>query len=167
MMRLEDGLEHDRVETLLLDLVVSLGLGFHSRPAAGPSFSLLGSAGGSSKLLSRLLSASAAVPLDGSLAPAHVHLLSFACEQAGHVDSPRSSVMGKANGELCVVRLQIFKFLRAEVATDCLCDLFQCPGHVAAVCLASASGPRTDDVILRCGTVCKCTAAIDTSVRDN
>ena len=61
-MRLEGGLEHDLIETLLLDLAVSLGLGYHCRRAAGPSFSLLGSAGGSSKLLS----ASAAVPLDGS-----------------------------------------------------------------------------------------------------
>ena len=102
-MRLEDGLDRDLVETLLLDLAVSLGLGCHCRRAAGPSFSLLGSAGGSSKLPSRLFSASAAVPLDGSLAPAHVNLLSVACgvwvvEQAGHVDSLGTSVMGKANG---------------------------------------------------------------------
>ena len=100
-MRLEDGLENDLVETLPLDLAVPLGLGYHCRRAAGPSFSLLGSADGSSELPSRLLSASAAVPLDGSLAPAHVQILSVACgvwvvEQAGHVDSLASSVMGKA-----------------------------------------------------------------------
>ena len=94
----KDGLEHDLVETLLLDLAVPLGLGYHCRRAAGPSSSLLGSADGSSKLPSRLLSASAAVPLDGSKAPAHVQILSVACgvwvvEQA----SPGSSVMGKAN----------------------------------------------------------------------
>ena len=35
-MRLEDGLEHDVVETPLLDLAVSLGLGHHCRRAAGP-----------------------------------------------------------------------------------------------------------------------------------
>ena len=107
--RPEDGLEHDLVETLLLDLAVSLGLGYHCRRAAGPSFSLLGSAGGSSKLPSRVLSASAAVPFDGSLAPAHVHLLSVACgvwvvEQAVHADSLESSVLGKAGasgGHVC------------------------------------------------------------------
>ena len=47
-MRLEDGLEHDFVEALLLDLAVCFGLG-HCRRSAG-SFVLLGSAGGSSEL---------------------------------------------------------------------------------------------------------------------
>ena len=102
-MRLEDGREHDLVETLLLDLAVSLGLGYHCRRAAGPSFSLFDSADGSSKLPSRLLYASTAFPLVGSLALAHVQILSVACgvwvvEQTGHVDSLEPSVMGKANG---------------------------------------------------------------------
>ena len=143
-MRLEDGLEHDLVETLLLDLAVSL----HCRRAAGPPLSLLGSADGSSKLPSRLLSASATVPLDGSVAPAHVQILNVACgiwfvEQAGHVDSLGSSLMERqmSQANMCVVRLLISKFLRAEVATDWMCDLLQCPGHVTAVCSASASAP--------------------------
>ena len=101
-MRLENGLEHDLVENLLIDLAVLLGLGYHCRQAVDPSFSLLGSADGSWKLPSRLLYASTAFPLDGSLAPAHVQILSVACgvwvvEQAGHVDSLESSVMGKTD----------------------------------------------------------------------
>ena len=35
LMRLEDRLEHDLVGTLLLDLAVTLGLGYHCRRAAG------------------------------------------------------------------------------------------------------------------------------------
>ena len=150
------------------------GLGYHCRRAAGPSFSLFGSADGASKLPSLLLYASTAFPLDGSLAPAHVQILSVACgvwvvEQTGHVDSLESSVMERQMGQanMCVARLQVSKFLRAEVATDWMCDLLQCPGHVIAVCSESASGPGTDDVILRFGTVCKCAAATDILVRDN
>ena len=114
LMRLDDGLEHDLVETLRHDLAVPLGLGYSCRRAAGPSFSPLGSPDGASKLPSRLLSASAAVPLDGSLARLSVQILSVACgvwvvEQAGHVDSLGSSVMGKANesGAHAFANLQI------------------------------------------------------------
>ena len=67
---------------------------------------------------------------------------------------------------MCVVRLQISKFLRAEVATDWMCDLLHYPNHMTPVCSAGASGPRIDDMILHCGTVCKCAAAIDTLIRD-
>ena len=47
------------------------------------------------------LHASTAFPLDGSLGPAHVQILSVACgvwvvEQAGHTDSLEPSVLGKA-----------------------------------------------------------------------
>ena len=62
-MRLEDGLGHDLVGALLLDDAVPFVLGYRCRRAAAPSLSLLGSADGSSKLPSRLLSASAAAPL--------------------------------------------------------------------------------------------------------
>ena len=34
LARLEDGLEHHLVETLMLDLAVSLGLGYHCRRSA-------------------------------------------------------------------------------------------------------------------------------------
>ena len=92
-MRLEVGLEHEFVEALLLDLYVFFGLGHHCRRAAGLP-DLRGSAGGSSELLSMLLLLcdQAAVPLDGPLARARVHLLRVACrvlavEEAGHVDS--------------------------------------------------------------------------------
>ena len=60
--------------------------------------------------------ASAAFPLDGPLAPAHLQILSVACgvwvvEQAGH------AALGKA-GASGVIRLQISKFLRAKVTFD-------------------------------------------------
>ena len=86
-MRLEDGLEHDFVEALLLDLAACFRLGHHCRRVAGPSVSL-GSAGGSFLLLCD----QDAVPLDGPQARARVHFLRVACyvlavEEAGHTDS--------------------------------------------------------------------------------
>ena len=91
-MRFENGLEHDLVEGLLLcHLAVSLGLGYHYRSAGSSVSLLLGSADGSSKL-PWPFHATAAFPLDGPLAPAHLLILSVASgvwivEQAGHIDS--------------------------------------------------------------------------------
>ena len=68
---------------------------------------------------------------------------------------------------MCIVRLQVTKFLRAEVSTEWKYDLLQCPGHVTAICPASVIGPGVDDVILRCGSICECTATIDTLIRDD
>ena len=66
-----------------------------------------------------------------------------------------------------IIRSQVTKFLRAEVATDLKCDLLQCPGDVTALCPAGASGPGVDDVVLRCGSICDCAATVDTLVRDD
>ena len=68
---------------------------------------------------------------------------------------------------MSVIRLQVTKFLRAEVATDWKYDLFKCPSHVTATCPASASGPGADDVILRCGSIFECAATVDTLIRDD
>ena len=75
-------------------------------------------------------------------------------------------------GQVChasmgIIRLQVTKFLRAEDATDWKCDLMQCPGDVTALCPTGASGPRVDDVVLRCGSICECAATVDTLVRDD
>ena len=92
-MCLEDGLEHDLVEALLLELAVRFG-----------SSVLLGSVRGSSELPSVLLLLCdlAAVPLDGPNARARVHFLRvagciLAVEEAGivgassgHCRSPNS-----------------------------------------------------------------------------
>ena len=98
LVHFEDCLERPLVEALLLELEFSLGrLGCRCRRSSGFSFSL-GSAGGSSKLPSLLLSASAAVPSDDPWACALVHLLSAAClvvEPAGHYFLV-SSALGRA-----------------------------------------------------------------------
>ena len=110
-MRLEDGLEHDLVEALLLELAVRFG----SSVSRG---SVLGSSELPSVLL--LLCDHAAVPLDGPNARARVHFLRvagciLAVEEAG--------IVGSGKGR-CVKRaLQIPKFLLAKVATDWVCDL--------------------------------------------
>ena len=73
--------------------------------------------------------------------------------------------MGQA--DMCVVLLQNSKFFRAEVATDWMCDLLQCPGQVdCGSVLQMPLVHEFDDVILRCGTICKCAAAINTLIRD-
>ena len=102
LMCLEDGLEHDLVEAVLLDLTVCFGLHHHCRRSAGSSV-LLGSAGGSSKLPSvSLLLCAHSVPHGRPLARARIHFLRVACsvlavEQAGHAGSLGSSGLGRAS----------------------------------------------------------------------
>ena len=130
-MRLEDGLEHDFVEALLLDLSVCFGLGHRCRRAAGSPV-LLGSASGSSELLSVSLPLCAhAVLVDPWLSNRLIPARS----------NPRCWEMQMRQADMYVVRLQVTKFLRAKVAADWLCDFLQFSSRVTVICLASAFGP--------------------------